>query len=228
MKLYDSTIKNNGFMNRHTLHVYDNTRNNIGVSKRYNDYLSQQLPENAWIVFCHQDFYFEEDVASRLASLDPEFIYGPIGAGPSRQFILVLAASKYGLERCRMGFVPRTKQYGQITQKTPEKNRMKGQWICKPVIVDTVDCCCLIVHSSLVRKLNLTFDESLDWHLYAEDFCLNARFKKKVFTKAVQLKCTHLSGGTMDSAFHEALHYLKKKHATDSFATTCYDGYMRF
>lgn len=106
VSLYESTIKSNGLMNRHVLHVYDNTHENIGVAKRYNEFLSKQLPDDAWIIFCHQDFYFEEDVASRLSSLDPGFLYGPIGAGPSRQFIAVFAdtirAIRRRLSTCRI------------------------------------------------------------------------------------------------------------------------------
>lgn len=226
--LYKSAILDNPYMNRHNLFAYDNTIDNIGVPSRYNDFIMFQMLDDAWIIFCHQDFFFCEDITNKLQCLDKNVIYGPIGAGPSRQFIFMVAISRFGLERFRIGTALRSKNYGEIKQITPKKSRKIGQRIRKPIIVDTLDCCCMIVHSTLIRKYSLSFDEQLKWHLYAEDFCLNARFKYNILSMALQLNCVHLSGGTMDMTFQENLLYLKKKYNTDFFATTCYDGYKRF
>ena len=226
--LFDQTIRNNPYMNAFPMHVFDNAAENVGLSKRYNDYIVNRMPEDAWLVFCHQDFAFEEDIAQKLAVLDRGRIYGPTGTGPTKQFLFIASFSRYGVERFRLGFYDRTKKYGRITQKTPKKTQAMGRYIRKPALVDTVDCCCMIVHTSLIRKHNLRFDESLEWHLYVEDFCLNARARHGVQTMAVQLDCVHLSAGTPDFGFEKDLVYLKSKYGTGYFSTTCYDGYRRF
>lgn len=226
--LFESTIKQNAFMNAFPIHVYDNTRENIGLSKRYNEFLEQALPDDGWVVFCHQDFSLQEDLAPKLARVDPACLYGPTGTGPVKQLLFIASISRYGIERCRLGIYDRTKKFGRITQKTPLKEQRMGRYIRKPVVVDTVDCCCLIAHSSVIRKYGLRFDEKLDWHLYVEDFCLNARERHGVLTKALQLDCVHLSAGTTDTRFESDLVYLKAKYKTGYFSTTCYDGYRRF
>ena len=226
--LFVDTIKENPFMNAFPVHAYDNTSENIGLSKRYNDFLSNNMPDDAWLVFCHQDFCFQEDISSKLAELDPSCLYGPTGTGPVKQLVFITSFSRFGVERFRLGLYDRTKSFGRITQKTPGKVQQRGRFIRKPTVVDTVDCCCLIAHSSLINKYSLRFDEKLSWHLYVEDFCLNARMHHGVRTKAVQLECVHLSGGNPDTHFESDLVYLKTKYKTGHFSTTCYDGYRRF
>jgi len=226
--LYDSVIGNNACMNRHFLQVYDNSKENIGIPRRYNDFIKNKMKQDAWVVFCHQDFAFREDITAKLAKLDNNCIYGPIGTGPTKQFIFIAAFSKYGIERFRMGFYDRTRKFGQILQSTAKKTQRMGNYIRKPMLVDTVDCCCLIVHSTLVNKYNLTFDEQLDWHLYSEEFSLNAKHQYGILTKAVQLDCIHLSGGNMDAGFDIALSYVRNKHSNRRFSATCHDGYSVF
>ncbi len=228
MDVFTSTILDNVFMNSHAIHMIDNREQNIGIAERYNDFIDNSLPDNSWIVFCHQDFGLQENISIKLDGLDRGSIYGPTGAAGVRQLVCIGAMSRYGIERLRIGFYKRWKKFGQVTQITPQKTRKMGRKIRKPVIVDTVDSCCLIIHSSLINRYKLRFDEALQWHLYAEDLSLNARYNHGIFTKAVQLKCVHLSGGTIDYLFHENLNYLKKKYGTERFATTCYDGYSRF
>lgn len=226
--LYNEVIRENPFMNPHSLHVYDNTKTNIGIARRYNDFIKNQMTEDSWIIFCHQDFGFKEAVTDKIEALDKNYIYGPIGVGAIKQFVFIVSISRYGVERFRIGFYDRTKQFGCILQKTHDKTAMKGKHIRKPVVVETVDSCCVIVHSSLIKKHNLSFDEHLEWHLYAEDFSLNAKRNCRVLTKAAQFDCTHYSAGNVDHVFYDHLNYLRKKYQTDRFATTCFDGYYRF
>ena len=191
--VYQETIGNNPFMNRFPVHVYDNRSENISVPKRYNDFIDNHMPEDDWIVFCHQDFGLLEDIDPLLHKLDRNVVYGPIGAAPTRQFVAIIAISRYGIERSRIGFYQRSKLLGQITQKTSAKTRKMGQYLRGTAPVDTLDCCCLIVHSSLIREHALRFDEHLDWHLYAEDLSLYAKRRHQVLSRAVQIKCVHLS-----------------------------------
>jgi hypothetical protein len=50
-----------------------------------------------------------------------------------------------------------------------------GNAICKPEIVQTLDCCVLIVPRTVFEKIK--FDEAAcdNWHLYGEDYCLAAK-----------------------------------------------------
>jgi hypothetical protein len=226
--IFKSTIEDNLFMNSIPIHVFDNTQNNITIPQRYNAFIENHMPDDDWVVFCHQDFGFQENIATLLGKLDRNVIYGPIGAAPTRQLVFIIALSRYGVERSRVGLYPRSKLLGQITQSTNKKTRKMGRYLWRPAVVDTLDCCCMIVHSSLIRKYSLRFDEYFDWHLYGEDFSLNARKEHQVVSKAVQFKCIHFSDGSIDCEFEVRLSHLKKKYRTNAFATTCYDGYKRF
>lgn len=226
--IFNATIGQNRFMNTLSVHRYDNTKSNVGISKRYNDFIDNVMRKDSWIIFCHQDFGMLQNISDVLNVLDKNFIYGPIGAAPTKQFVFAVAFSRYGIERLRFGFYNRRKEFGQILQATPRNKVKMGRRIGKPVVVDTVDCCCMIIHSSLIRAHRLRFDERLDWHLYVEDFCLNAKFNHAILTKAVQFDCIHHSNGNMDFDFNDNLAYIKKKYRIEVFSTTCYDGYQRF
>lgn len=87
--------------------------------------------------------------------------------------------------------------------------------------VSSVDCCCLIVHSSLISKYNLRFDENLNWHMYAEEFCINAQITHKITSKAAQFNCFHLGEGKLNDDFHNCAKYVKEKHTLKYLKTTC-------
>jgi hypothetical protein len=116
-------------------------------------------------------------------------------------------AELVGFVRCRKKYSP---------------NRYVGQPLEQPAPVDTVDCCCIIVHSSLIRRHNLRFDERLEWHLYAEAFSLDARAEHGVETWVFPIDSGHWGKSTTESAgFAEAEELLIAKHGTN-FASTCY------
>lgn len=226
--VFNSTVRENRFMNAFPVHVYDNTRDNIGISRRYNDFIENHMQDDSWVVFCHQDFGFQEDIAVKINTLDKNCIYGPIGTTGQRQLVFIFALGRYGFERFRLGICQRTVTLGQIIQKTAKKTVRMGHSIRKPMAVDTLDCCCMIVHSSLLARYNLRFDQALEWHLYVEDFCLGAKYHHDILAKAVQFECIHYSAGDVNFDFLDKLTYLKKKYKTEAFSTTCYDGYKRF
>jgi hypothetical protein len=88
-----------------------------------------------------------------------------------------------------------------------------GNYLPEPKKVITCDCCCLIVHSSLIKRCNLRFDPKCKFHLYAEDFEISAREKYGIPVKAVQIACYHRGiGNYSDPQFFSTLEYLKKKH----------------
>ena len=96
-----------------------------------------------------------------------------------------------------------------------------GQAVDSPVEVETFDCCCLIVHSSLVKKHKLRFDENLAFDLYVEDFCATARVKHGIRSFVQPVKCCHHSGSRPTERLYRHLPYLKEKYPQNCFAGSC-------
>ena len=109
---------------------------------------------------------------------------------------------------------------GQIYEK--ETERYIGTKVLNNPEVKTVDCCCVIVHSSLLHNEKLRFDENLDFHMYVEDFCITARKRKHIKTKICQFDCTHLSHGAHNEALEVSAQYIKKKHNLFRISSTCH------
>lgn len=209
---YDRFFINNGNVNVHTLVPIDNRADNLYITTQYNRFLETYDYDNdAWFVFCHEDFELKEDIAPILSSLDKEAIYGPVGCR-----LYVSKKTLFG-ERVKSLYL------GQIECSAKDGSGVfsEGQKISNPERVDTVDCACLIVHSSLVHEEGLRFDESLSFDLYAEDFCIRALREYNIFTYAVQLACRHWSKGVFSERFYKQLIRLNKKYKDASYAGTC-------
>ena len=86
-------------------------------------------------------------------------------------------------------------------------------------VVKTLDCCCCIVHSSLLKVLR--FDENLDFHMYVEDLCHSAK-KLGILSRVVQFDCRHLSGGNHNEALEKAAQYVMKKHNIKKTDSPCH------
>ena len=214
--LYEEFFQKNNFLSKCTFFSFNNNQDNIGISKRYNQFInSQDATDNTWYVFCHEDFKLNEDLLFKLQDLSKDSIYCPIGAKFNAAGFQFYFREKITL--------PSRTFYGQIIQK--EKNgknpELIGRYIQKPKSVDCADCCCLIVHSSLVQKYNLRFDENLTFDLYAEDFCIQAKEKHEIETKAIQLKCEHWSGGNVTQRYYNSLEYLNNKYPHAVYSGTC-------
>jgi len=208
-EVYNKFVKENPLMNCHKLSVYDNSSENIGVSSRYNNFIDNNLSEeNEWYIFCHQDFSFFDDPAETLKNLSPDSIYGLIGAAPSKKF------SWKHLRYYRHNEIT-----GMVFTGLSKDSKKKGKVVCGKVKVETLDCCCLIVNSKLIRENNLRFDENLAFHLYSEDFSLSAK-SKGIDTYVIPIDCCHTGRGTFNLAFFENLIYLKQKHKIDRLVGT--------
>ena len=196
-EMYNRLVKNNPFNKGAKFIAFDNNKENLGISARYNSFLdSYDYSKEAWFVFCHEDWEVKEDLASRIKGLAKDCLYGPIGA-PFAKNILWNSSAQ-----------------GQIEESQKDGTELKtaGQYNDTLPVVGTFDCQCLIVHSSLIQKHHLRFDENLCFDLYVEDFCINARENYGVSSRVLQLKCHHWSKGRLSERFYEKLSYLKEKH----------------
>ena len=187
-------------INKDNIIIIDNTLDNRTISYRYNSVINELLkdPNPEWLVFCHQDFRFNEDILPRLLYLDKNYIYGPIGISSNSNILL-----------------------GRIIQTN---NKPIGI-ICNECDVDTIDAMCMIVNKDIIREYNLSFDENFRFHFYVEDFCLQAR-EKDIKTKTLQMNCQHMSralrGDINSLEFHESRNILIKKWGSVRTTTGTY------
>lgn len=221
--IYNQAIGNNPHLAKCHITKYDNSQENLPIPTRYNHFIEHELNgQDGWIIFCHQDFEFLQNPEEILKDLDKNYVYGPIGvtSNTSRHLHLIFREDRKLRPsiRLRKHHIPLC--LGQISHGPLPVRHLVGTKISKPTPVDTVDCCCLIAHSSLIRSANLRFDEDFDFHLYAEDFCLSAK-KKGIRTCAVQCKCYHYSLGNINDLFWKKYQELFNKYPDVLFLTTC-------
>lgn len=188
--LYQKLIQTNPFTQDATCTPLDNSRENKHISVRYNEFLNTyDYTQADWFIFCHEDWELKEDLSARLAHLDKGQLYGCIG---------------------RMN----VKKLGQITQS--DKNgrdhvEQVGIYCNELTQAMCFDCQCLIVHSELINKHQLRFDENLSFDLYVEDFCIHAREQHDIKSYILQLECQHYSRGNVQERYFEQLRYLKEE-----------------
>lgn len=189
-------------------HPVDNRTDNQPIPRRYNEFLdAYDYTKPGWFVFCHEDFEIREALAPLLDNLPTDSLYGPIGCA-------------------RRGIFPLRHQVflGQITECN--RNGTGDAWSVGRTVppmteVETFDCCCLVVHSSLVEKLHLRFDEELAFDLYVEDFCATAKIKHGIPSRILPFKATHHSGSKPTERLYRHLPYLAKKYPTRDFCASC-------
>ncbi len=238
---YHQTIQENPCMNRHRLVSFDNTGNAAGIPALYNRFLKEEVVPGAagdsWVVFCHQDFGFREDPSSILNRQETDCIYGIRGVKKRnrrqlkfRRILGVLPVPflkmrVVALGRILQGYEPDRYKRAASKKVVCDDGRwfyVSGRFLKRPEEVDTIDCCCIMIHSALLREQELFFDEKLTWHCYAEEFCLNARYNKGIKTKALQIEAKHLSrGNAQTEEFRASFLYLKEKYKNREFCTTC-------
>ena len=204
----NSCYKNTKFV------FYDNNLENVSIPIRYNDFLKNyDYSVEDWFMFVHEDWKLLQNIEKKLLKLDKSFIYGVCGSFYNRK-----NKTKY--------------LYGHIIQSQKDGSKKFGYGLYTPfnsiVTVDTVDCQCIIVHSSLIKKYNLKFDENLKFDLYSEDLSMNAKEKFNIETKVVPIKCHHYSYGNPTKDFYESLEYLSKKYENkkNTYATSCSENFI--
>ena len=211
--IYRRCIAENPFVAQNNIKIidFDNTKNNVSISRRYNSFLNNyDYSQSAWFVFCHCDWEVMEDINLVLKTLDKSHLYGPIGAKANTTKNKLLITQVGGIfEKKRDGTDLRFYGY----------NRNFDMKIC-----DTFDCQAIIVHSLLIKKYNLRFDEKLAWDLYVEDFCINAKLNHRIDSYVIKIDCCHWSNsgylGTPTQSYFNSLKYLDSKYSNQIFGGT--------
>ena len=180
-EMYNRVIKNNPYVisDQIILSLLDNTKKNIGLSKRYNKFLNiYDYKEPCWFVFCHEDWEILESILPKVENLNKNELYGCFGARLSNIDGVL------------------TREYiGEMLDcsKKDKNHRKLGSSFEDFATVDVLDCQALIVHSTLIKKFDLRFDEEFEWDLYVEDFCLNAYTKHGIKSKVIKINACHWS-----------------------------------
>lgn len=196
--LYSDLVANNTFFASAKFADFDNRVDNQYISVRYNSFLDDyDYSQEAWFVFCHEDWELLSPIADKLECADKDSLYGPIGT------VFVPSRNTYLL---------RSLGYVKNSDKNGKNIRFYGRSCPLFTQVDTFDCQCLAVHSSLVRKYHLRFDERLQFDLYVEDFCINAFETYGIKSKILGIKCQHYSYGSMRQRFYDNFDYLAEKY----------------
>jgi hypothetical protein len=215
-ELYKKFFEDNSNTNSYVLNQIDNRQENLGIPKRYNQFLDQyNYLQETWFVFCHEDFLLQDTkLKSKLEHLDKGCFWGPIGSA--------LEYKELNFARLKT-LMPQRRLLGNILQKDKDgSNSLSiGKLIDSASEVSTFDCCCLIVHSSLIQKHSLRFDEKLTFDLYVEDFCANGLLEHKIKSFALQIDCEHWSYGNIGPRYLQSLEYLNQKYSGNLFAGSC-------
>lgn len=181
--------------------VLDNSADNATIPRRYNQFIdSRDFPSQDWIAFVHEDFEFLEDPIGKIADLDRNSIYGVAGVtSGGRAHLAILNSARDGS--------------GLVFSGCPYQGVRE---------VATVDCMCLIVHSSLIAGCGLRFDENLSFDLYTEVFSADAKESRGIRTFVCPIRCRHWSFGTLGERFYGQLDYVRRKFAGSrhAYATT--------
>jgi hypothetical protein len=205
-EMYNRCVAQNRCCDGCELVPFDNRKSNASIPIAYNKMLLERAEnEEAWYVFCHEDFQLKENFLSRMEYLDRNVLWGPIGATTRRRFGIYWQWQLLGMvEECG---------------KDGSGLRQIGVPVEKGTKVDTFDCQCLIVHSTLINRLNLRFDENLTFDLYIEDFCIAAHEQGGIPSMILPLKARHWSGGSVQPRY-----YVQEKYLNNKYPSSCYTG----
>ncbi len=203
--MYEKFVKNNRYHRGARFVSYDNRKENVGVATRYNSFLdSYDFKQERWLIFCHEDWQNNQAWLHQLKYLDKDSLYGSLGTR------LIVD-----------GDTAKKEYIGQIVSCSKDGSRALrfGKKVPTGAVVETLDCMTLIVHSSLINKYKIRFDERLDWHHYIEELCIRLHEKYGVLSRVLQANCRHCSWGVSlpNPDFDAAYHYVKGKFSTTSY-----------
>lgn len=189
----------------------------LGLPTLYNRFLDNfDYSKPSWLIFVHNDVEILGNL-DVLSDLPQDTLYGPCGAYvalkkglPTAVFIGHNLAQHPDSD---MYFFGASQNNFRLFPKDKEKYE-----------VDTFDCMCLIVHSSLVDKYKLRFDSNLRFDLVVEDFCISAKVQHGIKSKLVNILMNHHSATSalrLPPSYFASLKYLNNKYPKIMMAGTC-------
>lgn len=200
--MYARFFSTNTVVNSYDLVSIDNRPLNRGLPVIYNEMINRCLDGNCWLLFVHEDFEIKGGL-SVIDTLDPSYVYGTFGLNFENN-----SPAPYGHHVCSNKDGSRAVEVGHV--------------ISDPVVVQTLDCQSILVHTSLLQKNpELRFDEHLTFDLYAEDFCINAKYKLGITSKVFPLTFQHYSHGKITDRYHAGISYLGRKYPDVAVAGSC-------
>lgn len=200
--MFHSFFKLNPKLWPFSVHGVDNREQNLGLPMLYNAIIEEYIDQDTWLYFVHEDFEIRGDLRP-LLDLPPDAVYGSFGVR---------------LE----GHVP----IGYGAHTGSHKDGAGAIRIGLPVTgvteVDSLDCQSILLHTSLLRQYpQLRFDEHLSFDLYAEDLCLQAKFREGVPVRVFNLDFQHYSLGKIGDRYRQGLKYLAKKFPDNAIPGAC-------
>lgn len=200
--MYERFFTQNPVVNTCDLVSIDNREHNRGLPVIYNEMIARHLDADAWLLFVHEDYEIKDGLTV-IDTLDPAFVYGTFGLNFENH-----SPAPYGRHVC--------------SNKDGSRAVEVGHAIAEPVAVQTLDCQAVLVHTSLLRSNpQLRFDEYLTFDLYAEDFCINAKYKLGITSKVFPLTFQHYSHGNITERYHAGIRYLAQKYPDVAVAGSC-------
>lgn len=197
---YERFVRNNPFNHGAEFVVCDNTKKNLGIPKHYNKYLDKyNYGDEDWLVFCHEDWEAKEDWLYKLDELDKNSIYGTFGTK--------LYTKRNFLQKRYIGRIG-------VSHKDGSDDGYIGYDVITGETVETFDCMVFIIHSSLIKKYNIRFDENLDFHHYTEELCIRLNEEFGIKSRILQMHCKHWSYGVPlpNKDFNNAFNYVRNKY----------------
>lgn len=196
--MYERCVGSNPFFEGCSLFMLDNSVENKSVTSRYNTFLESDACEgDVWIVLCHEDWEPLENVCEKVRNLDRNYLWGNIGIFVEEQPRVDVLMN--------IGYVKQSKK------DSDKRSEIVGREI--EARVDTFDCQCIIMHSSLVKRFGLRFDEKLSFDMYVEEFCIRAYEQYGIQSRTLMLDACHHSTGNLSESFYASLEYVRAKFA---------------
>lgn len=199
---YNFFILNSNLL-RYDITSIDNRLHNVGLSIIYNDLIKDNINQDVWLFFVHEDFEIKGSL-EHIYDLEKNAIYGTFGVsmeqgGPPVAFGRHTCSNKDGTNAVEAGLP-----------------------ITSPQSVQTIDCQSILIHTSLLRQHDsLRFDENLSFDLYAEELCLNASCLLDIPIYVFPLDFQHYSHGKITERYHKGLSYLEAKYPNHALPGSC-------
>ncbi|WP_170468393.1 hypothetical protein [Ruegeria arenilitoris] len=201
-KMATKCFSENQFLAQREVYLIDNRDRSVGLPTLYNEILEENLSEDAWLFFVHEDFQVQGELFD-TEDLAVDAIYGVFGLRMDGHNPV-----GFGRHRC--------------SEKDGSSVLMVGLPVTSPKCVETLDCVAVLVHTRLFRERpGLRFDEALTFDLYAEDLCINARENHGVSVIVLPLEFQHYSKGFVTERYWRGIEHLGKKYPDVGVAGSC-------